>query len=317
MIIGSQTALWSRRGYRRVTGVCFLLVALMLVGGCSSLSLGYRNGSTLAYWWLDTYLDFTPAQSAQVREVLDQWFAWHRRERLPRDLALLEQARREVQGPLSATQVCAWIPRVQQWRAEALARLVPPLAMLVPTLDDDQLARMAERFTEKNDEWRNDYLPSYRQERLQTQLKHALENIERLYGPLDERQKRLLATRLDQSPWQPERVLADRIVRQQQLLQTLRELRQPGRSDAAERLQQALAALTEPVGEAGRRQRGAFLTERCQIGAELHNQITPQQRQHAVQTLRDWQRDLAAYLPSAASAPLSAPSSSALPAMGP
>lgn len=290
-----------------MTGVS-ILVFLCVLTGCSSVKLAYGNGSTLAFWWLDDYLDFSSVQSKQVRAALDQWFAWHRTERMPQDLALLERARREVPADLSATQICAWIPRAQQWRDAALAPLAGPLAAIAPTLSDAQLTHLENRLAEKNADWSGEHLQTDAQERQQAVLDRIVKNAERLYGSLDRSQTRWLAGRLATSPSNPELALAERRSRQQQLLQTLRDLRRPDTTNAPARLQQALASLSEPADETGRQQRSAFLAERCQITAELHNRTSPQQRQHAAETLAGWQRDLAGYMaPSRQPAPQSPP----------
>lgn len=278
-----------------MTGVS-ILVFLCLLASCSSVKLVYGNGSTLALWWLDNYLDFSAVQSRQVRAALDQWFVWHRSERMPQDLALLERARREVQGDLNAAQVCAWRPVGQQWRDAALLTLAGPLAAVAATLSDAQLAHLENRLADKNADWSDEHLQADARERQQAVLERVVNSAERLYGTLDRSQTRWLASRLASSPGDPERALAEQRSRQQQLLQTLRDLRRPDATNAAARLQQALANLFEPADETGRQHRSDFLAERCQITAELHNRTSPKQRQHAAETLAGWQRDLTSYL---------------------
>ncbi|MFM2057214.1 MAG: hypothetical protein RLY71_1599 [Pseudomonadota bacterium] len=267
-----------------------------MLAGCSSVGLVYGNGSTLSFWWLDHYLDFSPAQARQVRAAMDQWFVWHRSERMPQDLVLLERARREVQGDLSAAQICAWIPRAQQWRDAALAPLAGPLAAIASTLSEAQLAHLENRLADKNADWSDEHLQSDPRERQQAVLERVVKNAERLYGSLDRSQTRWLAGRLATSSGNPELALAERRGRQQQLLETLRDLGRPDTVNAPAQLLQALASLSEPADETGRQQRSAFLAERCQITAELHNRTSPKQRQHAAETLAGWQRDLASYM---------------------
>ncbi|MCX7224461.1 MAG: hypothetical protein NT071_02345, partial [Burkholderiales bacterium] len=53
----------------RVFRIIGLLLALLL-SGCSALRLGYSQAPELAYWWLDSYFDFTEAQTTRVRADL-------------------------------------------------------------------------------------------------------------------------------------------------------------------------------------------------------------------------------------------------------
>ena len=52
-----------------------LLLCLGLLGGCSLLRLTYPQAPTLAYWWLDGYVDFTNAQTPRVQEQLAEWLS--------------------------------------------------------------------------------------------------------------------------------------------------------------------------------------------------------------------------------------------------
>src|SRR5882724_11445070 len=63
----------------RIIGLLALATAL---AGCSAIKLGYNNLDHLAYWWLDSYVDFSGEQGTQVRENLAQLHQWHRTEEL-------------------------------------------------------------------------------------------------------------------------------------------------------------------------------------------------------------------------------------------
>jgi hypothetical protein len=53
-----------------------LLLALgPLLAGCTALRLGYNNGPQLAWWWLDSWMDFSREQSPPVKHAIDHWFA--------------------------------------------------------------------------------------------------------------------------------------------------------------------------------------------------------------------------------------------------
>ena len=45
--------------------MCLLLVGLVLQG-CNAVKIAYNQAPTLAYFYLDGYIDFTDAQSTQV-----------------------------------------------------------------------------------------------------------------------------------------------------------------------------------------------------------------------------------------------------------
>jgi hypothetical protein len=61
-----------------------LIIAASWLAGCSAIKLAYNQAPTLAYGWLDGYLDFNDQQSPQVRDALNRLFAWHRASELPK-----------------------------------------------------------------------------------------------------------------------------------------------------------------------------------------------------------------------------------------
>ena len=77
-----------------------IIAALVLLSvgltGCSAVRFGYNQAPELVYWWLDGYADFDDPQSRRVRDMLGQWFGWHRRTQLPDYANLLQRAQADV-----------------------------------------------------------------------------------------------------------------------------------------------------------------------------------------------------------------------------
>ena len=86
---------------------------MLAVSACSTLRLGYNQGPTAAYWWLDRYVDFSEAQSPQVRQDLRQFWDWHRREALPVYATRMAQWQNLLAQDLTAEQVCREFDWVQ------------------------------------------------------------------------------------------------------------------------------------------------------------------------------------------------------------
>ena len=86
-----------------------MLAVTVLLSGCGiALRLGYNQGPSLAFRWLDGYAEFDDAQSLHVRGAIDNWVAWHRRTQLPDYAGLLARAQAELQGSATAERMCAW-----------------------------------------------------------------------------------------------------------------------------------------------------------------------------------------------------------------
>lgn len=274
------------------------LCALLLLGGCSAVRVGYNQAPTLAWWWLDGYMDFDAEQSPRVKDALAQWFAWHRRTQLPDYADLLAAARLQVLQPVTPQQVCRWTDELRMRLATALDHAVPLAAELLPLLKPAQLTHLKQRYRKANRDFADDFLQPP-DERSQAAVKRTLERAERLYGRLDERQKKRVAAGVADSPFDPEAWFAERQALQDQTLQALSRLTAGGaaRADRASNRAglQALSArmLQAPPGPY-RNYPQRLADYNCAFIAQLHNSTTPAQRQAASERLASWEDDLRA-----------------------
>ena len=158
---------------------------------------------------------------------------------------------------------------------------------------------MERKFSKSNLKYREDYLSGTPQQLREKRFEKSLERTEMLYGKLDERQQTMLQTRLSQSGFDPQRAYAERLRRQQDMLQTLRSLASPSGPSAA----QAAAALEGVFNRAVlspdlsyRNDARQIKLHNCQTFAELHNSTTPAQRQKALARLQGYEQDFRALL---------------------
>ena len=120
---------WKPRIIGRLRGA-LLTVCVLGLTACSAVRLGYDQGPTLAWWWLDRQLDFSSAQKPRVQAALDDWFAWHRATQLPAYADELAQLQRLKTERLAPAQVCTlfagWQQRLRTAATQAL-RVFPDL----------------------------------------------------------------------------------------------------------------------------------------------------------------------------------------------
>lgn len=292
------------RRWRRGVTAAALWVAACVLAGCSTLPvrLAYSQGATLAYWWADRHADFTAEQAPPVRAALAQWFDWHRRTQLAGDVALLERAATEAEGPVTAAQACGWWAVVEQRRDAYLAPLATPLAEIAPTLGPAQWRHIQQRFDTINADWRDQQLDPDPAQRERAAIDRLVERVERLYGRLERDQVGFVGDWVRRSPWNAQRWLDERIAHQRDTLQTLRLLATPGQTPAArEALAHAwLTRVVQPSDDTARRHRDRVLQDQCAFAAEMQARSTPTQRRRAADTLRGWAQDLRGFVPTAA-----------------
>ncbi len=267
-----------------------------LLSGCSLLRLSYPQVPTIAYWWLDGYVDFTSAQTPRVQEQLGDWLRWHRSTQLPEYAVLLQQARAEVLVNTTPAQVCRWFDDGAARLTTAYEQALPAAAETLLTLTPAQFERLQQKFEKSNVEFRDDFIQANPETRMKENIKRSVERAEMLYGRLNDAQRELVAREMAVSPFDATVWMAEREQRQRDLLQLLRRLQAERASNA-----QAQTALRVFADQAQRSPRPAYRAyqERlkaynCAFAAEVHNATTPAQRQGAAATIKGWETDVRA-----------------------
>lgn len=271
-----------------------LVLAAVLLGGCSAIRLGYAQAPELAYWWFDAYADFDDDQSVRVRRSLAQWFGWHRRSQLPDYAALLARAQGEVQADTSAGRVCGWWNELGERLDVAVEKAVPDIAGIVLTLRPEQFKHIERQYAKKNAEFRDEYLDGDAAERAAKNLKRTLDRAENVYGRLGDAQRDQMAKALAASPFDPVLWLAERERRQQDAIQMLRSLKaqNPTREQAEAAVRAYVQRIRRSPNEDYRRYQDRLTQFNCAFTASLHNGTTPEQRRRAVDKLKGWETDL-------------------------
>lgn len=284
---------WKPRIIGGLRGALLTLCVLLLTA-CSAVRLGYEQGPTLAWWWLDRQLDFSAEQKPRVQGALADWFDWHRATQLPvyaDELARLQRLRTER---LSPAQVCALAAGWQQRLRTATLQALPAAAEVVRTLTPAQIDHFERHQAEVLDDAATQFLkPATEAERRKLLFEREAERFEMLYGDLEEAQRQRLAESLAASPFDPERWIAERRARSADLVRALRQW-QAERASAAT-VQAGLQRLADEVlvspRPAYRELQRRVLEANCAMAAELHNSATPAQRQHAAERVKRWEND--------------------------
>lgn len=285
---------FAQRSSRRIIGVLGLLACVGVLQGCSVMKLAYSQAPELAYWYLDSHLDFNGEQSVQVKASLHQLQAWHRQTQLPAYATTLQQLQQQLSADTTAAQACAVVADVRS-KLGTISRQAEPLAAsLVGTLDSSQLQHLSQKFAKNNAKEEAERLGDSPRVHQEKRFQQALERAERLYGSLSESQRAMMAKRLEQSRFDARLTFAEKQRRQRDALSTLQTLT-AGQASS----EQALAALRGLTGRAlASPDRGyrAYLDqlgqENCQVFADLHNSTTAAQRSKAIETLEGYVQDI-------------------------
>jgi hypothetical protein len=270
------------------------VLALVLLPACSAIKLGYQQLPTLSYWWLDSTVSFSSAQTPVAKEAIDKLYQWHRREELAGYGEVLQRIGQLSTGPVQADQVCSVATEVQARMDVLMRQAVVQAAPVVLALGPRQLSHIARQFENKNEEWEKEWLQGDAQARLDRRLDKAVNRFNSFYGDLSPAQISMVRAQLAQSPWTAEWGRRDRQRRQQDLLSTLQRVAQSGMTPA-----QAEAQLwgvwqrwLNPTDPAQRAVLQSLSQRACENLAQLHNTTTPEQRVRVARRLRAYERDI-------------------------
>jgi hypothetical protein len=278
----------------RLGRIISLLGLAALLAACSAIKLGYNTLDDVAYWWLDSYVDFSDEQAARVREDLGRLHQWHRADELPRFAAVLQGMEQLAAGDVTPTQACTVFAQVRE-RLEALAARAEPMMVTLATgLAPEQVAHLERKYEKNNADYRKKWILPAPAEQAEKRFDLFLERSEMMYGKLDEPQRAVLRRQVERSSFDPKRILAERQRRQRDALQTLRKIAGAPVSFAEARtsLRGYLDRVREPPDPAARAYQQGLIEEGCAAFAALHNSTSPPQRESAVRRLRAYQRDL-------------------------
>jgi hypothetical protein len=270
-----------------------VLLAVLMLSGCSAVKLAYHNAPELSYWWLDGYLDFTPAQSSRVRNDLTALQSWHRQHELPLYAATLEKLQGMAGASVSAGQLCAAADELRPRLQALLDGAEPTVLAIAPTLTPQQLTHLTQQFDKRAEKWRQEWLAGSALERRDRRLKQLLERAESFYGRLDKTQRALLQNAAAGSLFDADLNHREALRRQQDTLQTLRRVQGSKPDEPGVRLEMRgliERAMISP-DPAYRNYAARLQLETCSTLAALHNNSTAEQRRHLMETMKDYEND--------------------------
>ena len=289
-------------GWTRLPRIIAVLALSGVLVACSAVKAVYSQAPELAYWYLDSYVDFNGAQSLQVKAGLSKVQAWHRQTQLPAYIEVLQTLQQRLPSNVSAAQACEIYSDVRSKLMAVSSQMEPTAAAIASTISASQLQQMETRFAKSNAEYREDFIDGTAQENRSKRLKKAVKRAEMLYGDLQEEQLAAIAQGIDRSRFNPVMALGEWQRRQQDVLKTVRSVSENLPAAAGpttlEKTRQAMRALIDRSAESpdpGYRSYLKALTEQtCQNFAEFHNKTTPAQRKKAVETLKSYEQDFRA-----------------------
>ena len=279
-----------------------LAAGLLLLGGCSTLQLGYNNADALLTWRADSYFDLDPPQRHDFRERLDRLLAWHRREQLPDYARFVKAAVERARGGLRREDLLWFVDGFKLRYRAIVERGAVDAAEVLATLTPEQIRHLAAEFARTNRRFAaehelDDSLDTQKRARNQ----RVLQQITDWTGSLSRTQEQRIEGLLEAVPLFEHLRQQDRMRRQREFLDLLR-LR-TSRAEFAARLRAWL--LDWEAGRAPEFER--LMTEvterRIEFYLAVERLLTPAQRERALKRLAGFGDDFRALAARDAPAP--------------
>lgn len=290
---GTYTHLRSRSHFRLHSWVRILLILLPLnlLGSCSTARLGYSNADTLAYWWLDGYVDFSSSQKTKVKQDIAQLLSWHRTTQLPLYVQALTQMQSKLAANPSPIELEASFQQVEQFSQSVLLKALPELTDFALAMDASQKAHLARKFEKNNEDFRDKYFDLTPEKQAKARFKKVVKQADDWLGSVSRTQEAIIANYLEKHPPNYAQWLDDSMARQRAVLQLLTQIQneKPSREVAQAMVQRAILANFEPAEQVAQRtQAEASRVSIQQLMADIIRTSSQEQKTHAHKKLQGW-----------------------------
>lgn len=269
----------------------FLILLLSLLAGCGMARMAYMNGESLSYFWLDRYADFTDEQKLWVRSGIDEIFVWHRSSELPNYIVFLQQAQRDLQGPVTEARLKEDSEVIRKRVLSIIDQSLPLMADIALSLRPEQIAHIEKKFASNNSDYRKENLRGDVAQRQRTRYKRALKQLEYFFGNLNASQENQLRLLSDARPLNNGLVLRARQRRQQELLGLLNRIRteRPSKEVTVQLLRDYVTRSQAYFGDVEQKTfYQAYEAATIKQVAQIINAMTASQKEHATQVLQRW-----------------------------
>lgn len=266
-----------------------LLMAVVILGGCTRVGLAYRNLDIIIPWSLSDYLEMNSAQKDWFDERLKEHLSWHCTTQLPGYLGWLDRLQRMVEtNQVTADELQARTDEAKLAIGQISRQITPSAVELLAQLDDKQVQEMQNAFAKDQRKRENEYL----KEPLPQQISDRAERMEKRLTPwmgkLNTAQLQRIQSWSQSLGEQNRAWLDNRASWQKRFVATVQDRKAPDfPSKIAKLLQDRETFWTPEYREAYDRTEQAAIS----LLVDLMAQSTPEQRQRLLSKIADTRKD--------------------------
>ena len=275
------------------SGLRLGLIAAFGLGlaACSATKLVYNKLDWFASWQLGKYVELRGTSEALFESGFASLWQWHRATQLSLYAKDLRELADAATTPLSPVQARDFLQRANGHAERMLIEALPAAAKVIQAMDDEQIAGLLERMAENRAERIEEHAELNAEERRERTAKNLLKNLKRWLGSASPEQKQRaqdwIAARPDHSAlWQR--------YDEQWAAAFVELLAVRSEPDFPARLRGLLLEAKLPDSSAVREAQLRDNEAGTGLMSELSGMLSPEQRAHFQQELRDLGEDLEA-----------------------
>jgi hypothetical protein len=176
----------------RLKGLITLIIILTLAG-CSRTRLAYNHLDLFLFWKLNDYISLDNDQKDRVKQQLQFFLQWHRKEQLPRYIQFVEQIQKNTQTKMTADHFQQNFTTVEGFLNDIMIQIEPDITQLLFQLNRKKQKELFKNISEKQKSLEKKYLNLNQGEYRQKRLKRTEKILKRFLGRLTAEQKKTLS----------------------------------------------------------------------------------------------------------------------------
>jgi Family of unknown function (DUF6279) len=275
----------------RFAKLILIILLACLINSCGFIKTVYNNAPELTSWWLDSYFDFTKAQTQVLNPGLHRLHDWHRENQLSGYVNLLQK----IQTDLSKQQIkpdeaCKIIEVIKTSLLTLQLESVPLVVELAPMLSEQQLQFFQKKLTKRTDYWKSEWLQDSAEEQLEIRLGKTVDFAEKVYGDLNDVQLALLKKNLKLAAINPAITYAEILRRNQDTVEILTQLQSNALSlpEKTALVKAGFERLQHSPNSSYQYYANNITAQTCEIISKLHETTSATQKQHAQQWVQEY-----------------------------
>jgi hypothetical protein len=258
----------------------FVFAFALFIGGCSTVSLIYRNADWYLIHKINDYTSFNSRQKDTISREVSDYMQWHRKVALPEYIIFLQNLNGAAQynGRLKAEEVARLRKQLSSLYKKTMVPAISPAARLLSELDGQQIQELSLTFAEQIQKQKKDYLTGGQTENLNKRAEKAVDFFEWLAGDLSDEQKQQVTEASRKIPVASLSYIQHREANQAKLMALLKD------HAGAEKIASFLSSwiITPEATRTPQQQRAiqSFETGTDEMIATIHGLLTARQKEH-------------------------------------